>query len=103
VLGVLHGCKHLHLMMCAARLHPRQAAAGFCNGLCIVVQAPPTPFEEKLHAIAYINSNCGAQSGRSDIMRKLIALGDNAKVGHVSHVPTCHGDVTAVRQCGHTG
>jgi hypothetical protein len=38
------------------------------------------PFEEKLHAIAYVNSNCGAQSGRSEIMRKLIALGKDAKV-----------------------
>jgi hypothetical protein len=44
------------------------------------LQEPPVPFEEKLHAIAYVNSNCGAQSGRSEIMRKLIALGKNAKV-----------------------
>ena len=49
--------------------------------MCVVAaQIPPIPFEEKLHAIAYINSNCGAQSGRSAIMRQLIALGDKAKV-----------------------
>lgn len=41
---------------------------------------PHVPFEEKLHAIAYVNSNCGAQSGRSDIMRALMALGDKGKV-----------------------
>lgn len=45
------------------------------------MQTPLVPFEDKLHAIAYINSNCGAQSGRSDIMRALIRLGDKAKVG----------------------
>jgi hypothetical protein len=44
-------------------------------------QVQPTPFGEKLHAIAYVNSNCGAQSGRAEIMRKLMALGDKAKVG----------------------
>lgn len=44
------------------------------------MQKPLVPFEEKLHAIAYVNSNCGAQSGRSEIMRKLIAMGDKAKV-----------------------
>jgi hypothetical protein len=38
------------------------------------------PFEEKLHAIAYINSNCGAPSGRADIMRALIRLRDKLKV-----------------------
>lgn len=47
---------------------------------CLHMQKPLVPFEEKLHAIAYVNSNCGAQSGRSEIMRKLIAMGDKAKV-----------------------
>ncbi|PNH04227.1 putative fucosyltransferase-like protein, partial [Tetrabaena socialis] len=35
---------------------------------------PPVPFDQKKTALAYINSNCGAKSGRSDIMRKVIAL-----------------------------
>lgn len=39
------------------------------------------PWEEKLHAVAYINSNCEAQSGRAEIMRQLMALGAKAKVG----------------------
>jgi hypothetical protein len=41
---------------------------------------PQVPFEEKLHAIAYVNSNCMAESGRSDLMRALIKLGHKAKV-----------------------
>jgi hypothetical protein len=41
---------------------------------------PLVPFEDKLHAVAYINTNCGAESGRSDILRALMALGDKAKV-----------------------
>jgi hypothetical protein len=50
--------------------------------LLLLLQPPKAvPFEEKLHAVAYINSNCGAQSGRSDIMRALIKLGDKLKVG----------------------
>lgn len=44
---------------------------------------PQVPFEEKLHAIAYINSNCMAESGRSDLMRALMALGEAAKVSTV--------------------
>lgn len=43
---------------------------------------PLVPFEDKLHAIAYINTNCGAESGRSDILRALMALGHTAKVCH---------------------
>jgi hypothetical protein len=43
-------------------------------------EIPPVPFEKKLHAIAYINSNCGAESGRSDVMRALLVLGEKAKV-----------------------
>uniref|UniRef100_A0A383W9Z5 Fucosyltransferase n=1 Tax=Tetradesmus obliquus TaxID=3088 RepID=A0A383W9Z5_TETOB len=35
---------------------------------------PLVPFEEKQHAIAYVNSNCGAVSGRSSIMKALMAL-----------------------------
>jgi hypothetical protein len=62
------------------KAHPGQAVASYSTGVCDAVQVPPIPFEEKLHAIAYINSNCGAPSGRSDIMRKLMALGANAKV-----------------------
>jgi hypothetical protein len=41
---------------------------------------PQVPFEEKMHAIAYINSNCMAESGRSDLLRALMDLGDSAKV-----------------------
>jgi hypothetical protein len=48
--------------------------------LLLLPQTPLVPFEEKLHAIAYVNSNCGAQSGRSDILRALIKLGDKLKV-----------------------
>jgi hypothetical protein len=40
---------------------------------------PVVPFEEKEHAIVYINSNCGAVSGRSQIMKQLILL-NNSKV-----------------------
>ena len=49
------------------------------------MQLQPLPFEEKMHAIAYINSNCGAQSGRSEIMRNLIALQDKAKVSSLCY------------------
>jgi hypothetical protein len=42
---------------------------------------PNVPFEEKLHAIGYINRNCNAESGRTDIMRALMKLGDKLKVG----------------------
>lgn len=47
---------------------------------------PQVPFEDKLHAIAYINSNCEAESGRSDLLRALMKLGDNAKVCLTSRV-----------------
>lgn len=47
---------------------------------------PQVPFEDKLHAIAYINSNCEAESGRSDLLRALMKLGDNAKVCVISRV-----------------
>jgi alpha-1,3-fucosyltransferase 10 len=40
----------------------------------LLLQMPLVPFEEKEHAIAYVNSNCGAVSGRSKIMRDLLAL-----------------------------
>lgn len=43
------------------------------------------PFEKKRHAIVYINSNCGAQSGRSEIMKELVALGNRAKVTSQAH------------------
>lgn len=36
--------------------------------------APPVPWEEKEHALVYINSNCGAMSGRATIMKELMAL-----------------------------
>ncbi|KAF6258523.1 hypothetical protein COO60DRAFT_1691955 [Scenedesmus sp. NREL 46B-D3] len=56
---------------------------------------PLVAFEEKEHAIAYINSNCDAMSGRSKIMKDLIAL-SNSKVPvhsygsceHNKHWPT---------------
>ncbi|EFJ51821.1 hypothetical protein VOLCADRAFT_103312 [Volvox carteri f. nagariensis] len=35
---------------------------------------PPLPFEEKKTALVYVNSNCGAKSGRSEIMRAVIGL-----------------------------
>eukprot|EP00879_Flechtneria_rotunda_P008736 GHRR01009150.1.p1 GENE.GHRR01009150.1~~GHRR01009150.1.p1 ORF type:complete len:719 (+),score=143.14 GHRR01009150.1:255-2411(+) len=35
---------------------------------------PPVPFEQKNHALAYINSNCDAQSGRAEIVRQLMHL-----------------------------
>jgi hypothetical protein len=41
---------------------------------------PTVPFKAKHHAIAYINSNCGAQSGRSTIMKQMMALKDAAKM-----------------------
>ncbi|KXZ53018.1 hypothetical protein GPECTOR_8g386 [Gonium pectorale] len=34
----------------------------------------PKPFERKKTALVYVNSNCGAKSGRSDIMRRVIAM-----------------------------
>lgn len=34
----------------------------------------PLPWEQKEHALVYINSNCGARSGRAQIMRDLMAL-----------------------------
>lgn len=34
---------------------------------------PPKPFEEKKTGLAYVNSNCAAKSGRSDIMKQVIA------------------------------
>eukprot|EP00775_Hariotina_reticulata_P007304 gene7304-7517_t len=41
---------------------------------------PAVPVEEKQHALVYINSNCGAQSGRTTIMRQMMDLKDKAKV-----------------------
>ncbi|GLC36243.1 hypothetical protein PLESTB_001364700 [Pleodorina starrii] len=35
---------------------------------------PPRSFEEKKTALAYVNSNCGAKSGRSEIMKKVIGM-----------------------------
>ncbi len=32
---------------------------------------PPKSFEEKTTGLVYVNSNCGAKSGRSEIMRKV--------------------------------
>jgi len=55
------------------------------------LQAPPVPFEDKLHAVAYINSNCEALSGRSEIMRALIRLGDKAKVRVCGALAICGG------------
>jgi hypothetical protein len=47
------------------------------------LQNKAVPFDDKLHAIAYINTNCHAQSGRSDIMRALMRLGDKLKVSMI--------------------
>jgi hypothetical protein len=59
----------------------QQQRAMFDGSVCLQDPTiPQVPFEEKLHAIAYINSNCEAESGRSDLMRALMKLGDNAKV-----------------------
>lgn len=38
------------------------------------LRSVPVPAPQKLNAIAYINSNCGARSGRQDIMRQLQTL-----------------------------
>lgn len=51
-----------------------------CVLLLLHVQTPLLPFEEKDHAIAYVNSNCAAVSKRSDIMRALMHMGSKAKV-----------------------
>ncbi|KAG2486258.1 hypothetical protein HYH03_015082 [Edaphochlamys debaryana] len=36
----------------------------------------PMPFDQKKTALVYVNSNCGAKSGRSEIMRQVMALND---------------------------
>ncbi|GFR51153.1 hypothetical protein Agub_g13508 [Astrephomene gubernaculifera] len=38
------------------------------------IMKPAKPFEEKKTALVYVNSNCGAKSGRSDIMRQVLGL-----------------------------
>jgi hypothetical protein len=43
-------------------------------------QAPPVPFEEKLQALAYLNRNCEASSGRQAILRRMMELGSSAQV-----------------------
>jgi hypothetical protein len=40
----------------------------------------PVPFEDKEHALFYLNSNCGTRSPRAAVMRSMLALGDKAKV-----------------------
>ncbi|PNW69860.1 hypothetical protein CHLRE_18g749697v5 [Chlamydomonas reinhardtii] len=42
----------------------------------------PVSFEQKKTALVYVNSNCGAKSGRSDIMRRVIALKDQEVPTH---------------------
>lgn len=49
---------------------------------------PVTPFEQKVHGLAYINSNCGAQSGRSDIMRALMKLNGSVPVHSMGRCDT---------------
>jgi hypothetical protein len=43
----------------------------------------PVPFSDKLHALAYINSNCKPLSGRGSIMRRLMKLGARNAGGKV--------------------
>jgi hypothetical protein len=50
------------------------------------LKTKPVPFEEKLHAIAYVNRNCADRAGRASIMRALINLKEKAKVGFSVHV-----------------
>lgn len=38
----------------------------------------PVSFEQKKTALVYVNSNCGAKSGRSDIMRRVGGVGAGA-------------------------
>ncbi|CEO99329.1 Fucosyltransferase [Plasmodiophora brassicae] len=35
---------------------------------------PPVPFDKKVDAVAYMNSNCGTSSGRAEALRMLIEL-----------------------------
>ncbi|GLI70403.1 hypothetical protein VaNZ11_015123 [Volvox africanus] len=43
---------------------------------------PPVPFEKKKSALVYVNSNCGAKSGRSEIMREVMGLNNKAVPTH---------------------
>lgn len=47
--------------------------------MCLL-QTKPVPFEDKQHAVVYINSNCGTSSGRAEIMRHLMALNSSVPV-----------------------
>lgn len=54
------------------------------EGLDEMFELPLVPFEEKLHAIVYINRNCNPPSRRGEIIRELMALKGKVPVHAVS-------------------
>lgn len=63
---------------------------------------PPVPFDKKVDAVAYMNSNCGTSSGRAEALRMLIELnqypvhsyGDCDRNKYTDEDKVGHSDVT---------
>lgn len=50
-----------------------------------MVHLPGLPYEQKEHAVAYLNSNCGTMSPRTQLMKDWLALGAAGKAKVAVH------------------
>lgn len=81
---------------CSVRAHIRTSTyTPVCNACSLQVVShagvkphiddlftPAKPYGEKKNGIAYVNSNCGALSGRTEIMRSIMNLNDSVVPVH---------------------